>query len=326
MASLDTISSLVESRQFRIRLLQFSAAFHSSSDYQSLREALKKDEIGIENALRLIVHSDEYKQVVTGLRGEDAQSCVDLIQDVLDRRSLQTHTSDDVFYHHAQRILVKLSEHSDTLPTSLFIGGVNRRDPHPCTGGTFADIYRATYRDQDVALKRIRIFQGDAEGRHKAQKRFCREALMWQRLHHPFVLPFCGIDSESFPSYLCMVSPWMRHGTILRHLNDYAHVNVEQKLFEIAQGLHYLHSQNVVHGDLRGSNILVDEDWHACLADFGLAVFEDATMGTPSQQAGSVRWMAPELHHPQAFKLKDFRRTFASDVYSFACVCVEVCA
>ncbi|KAJ3906319.1 kinase-like domain-containing protein [Lentinula edodes] len=178
--------------------------------------------------------------------------------------------------------------------------------------------------DQDVALKRIRVFQGDITGKRKAQRHFCREALLWQKLRHPFVLPFCGIDSESFPSYLCMVSPWMRHGTILNHLHEYGHVNVEQKLFEVAQGLAYLHSQRIVHGDLRGSNILVNDDWHACLADFGLAVFEDATAATPSQQAGSVRWMAPELHHPQAFGLDHFRRTFASDVYSFACVCIEL--
>ncbi|KAF5387289.1 hypothetical protein D9757_005805 [Collybiopsis confluens] len=324
MASLDTISSLVESRQFRIRLLQFSASLHSFSDHQLLREALKKDEIEIISILRNAVHSDEYKQVLVGLQGEDAQSCVDLIQEMLDRRSLLAHNEDDTFYHQAQRLLVKLSERSDTLPTSLFIKGVTRRDPHACTGGTFADIYRAVYRDQDVALKKIRIFQGDNEGRHKSQKNFCREALLWQRLHHPFVLPFCGIDSESFPSSLCMVSPWMRDGTILRYLNEYAHVNVEQKIFEIAQGLNYLHSMNLVHGDLRGSNILIDDEWHVCLADFGLAVFGDGTLGTPSHQGGSTRWMAPELHHPAAFDLLHFKRTFASDVYSFACVAVEL--
>ena len=45
-----------------------------------------------------------------------------------------------------------------------------------------------------------------------------REALLWKHLKHPHVLPFLGIDSESFPQEYCMVSPWMKHGTILSHI------------------------------------------------------------------------------------------------------------
>ncbi|KAJ7155408.1 kinase-like domain-containing protein [Mycena crocata] len=122
-----------------------------------------------------------------------------------------------------------------------------------------------------------------------------------------------------------MVSPWMRHGTILKHLAENGNANVERRLFEIAQGLEYLHSQDIIHGDLRGSNILVNDEWHACLADFGLAVFSDATAAThTSHHGGSVRWMSPELHYPQSCGLDSFQRTFKSDVYSFAFVCVEL--
>ncbi|KAJ7207646.1 kinase-like domain-containing protein, partial [Mycena pura] len=84
----------------------------------------------------------------------------------------------------------------------------------------------------------------------------------------------------------------------------------------------YLHSQNIVHGDLRGANILITHDWHACLADFGLARFSDATVAThTSHCAGSIRWMAPELIHPDCFNMQ-FLRTPASDVYAFGCVCL----
>ncbi|KAF9269180.1 kinase-like protein [Marasmius fiardii PR-910] len=222
------------------------------------------------------------------------------------------------------RLLVKLSESQDILPACLFIKGVKRQDLEAFYGGTFGDIYRARYRNEDVALKRIRVFQNTTD-RHKIVRGLCREALLWRTLKHPFVLPFRGMDNETFPSLLCLISPWMKNGTILKHLRENGREDVEKRLFEIAQGLAYLHSQHIIHGDLRGSNILVDDDWHARLADFGLAVFSDATVGTSSSHhAGSVRWMAPELHHPQSFGLKYFRRTFASDVYSFACVCVEL--
>jgi serine/threonine protein kinase len=97
------------------------------------------------------------------------------------------------------------------------------------------------------------------------------------------------------------------------------------QLLEIAQGLVYLHSQDIIHGDLRGANILVDDNWHVRLADFGLAVFASATVATgSSHRGGSARWMSPELLSPQSCGLEKSQRTFASDVYSFACVCIEV--
>ena len=64
-------------------------------------------------------------------------------------------------------------------------------------------------------------------------------------------------------------------------------------------------------------NVFIDKDWHAQLADFGLAGWADVT--STSNHAGSVRWMAPELHTSEIF-----RRTKLSDVYAFACVFVEV--
>ncbi|KAJ7512715.1 kinase-like domain-containing protein [Mycena galericulata] len=155
-------------------------------------------------------------------------------------------------------------------------------------------------------------------------QKLCREALVWKDLHHPNILPFLGIDRDSFPSELCMVSPWMEHGTVLDYLKAHQHANVHKLLLEIAQGLEYLHSKNIVHGDLRGANILVTENSTACLADFGLSVFTDVTASTSSNRAGCIYWMAPELIAPERFGC-GYARTSASDVYAFGCVCLELC-
>ncbi|KAF7309834.1 hypothetical protein MIND_00355300 [Mycena indigotica] len=329
LASLDLVWSLVQSTLVRIELLKICSMFNLSSS-RHLRIALQKDELAMGKLLQRAISNEQTKKKLLHLRGESAQCCVDLIQDILDKGTLpQPLTSpasinSDNLTLKARRLLVKLSEASDTLPASLFIQGVLRVDKEATFGGTFGDIYRASYEEQDVALKRIRVFQRDS-GRHRIRQRFCREALLWQRLQHPFVQPFFGIDAESFPTFLCMVSPWQRNGTILKHLAENGNANVEHRVLEIAQGLAYLHSQDIIHGDLRGSNILVDDGWHARLADFGLAVFSDATIATQtSHRGGSVRWMAPELHLPQSCGLEDFRRTFASDVYSFAFVSIEL--
>lgn len=62
------------------------------------------------------------------------------------------------------------------------------------------------------------------------------------------------------------------------------------------------------------------------MGDFGLAGFADAGLAshTSSSLAGSIRWMAPELHDPDPNIVDGLRRTKASDVYSFACVALEV--
>ncbi|KAJ7620606.1 kinase-like domain-containing protein [Mycena polygramma] len=224
----------------------------------------------------------------------------------------------------ARRIIRKLSAACDMLPSALFISGVSNKEEHPTFGGGYGDIYRATHGDTTVALKYMRAvhFMRGSDLR-RIRLKFCREALVWKDLQHPHILPFLGIDKNSFPSSLCMVSPWMEHGTVMNYLQDHGHTRVDKLLYEIAQGLQYLHSRGIVHGDLRGANILINEDWSACLADFGLSAFSDATASMTTNRAGSLYWMAPELLDPERFGNK-FSRTPASDVYAFACVCLEV--
>ncbi|KAJ6476215.1 kinase-like domain-containing protein, partial [Mycena sanguinolenta] len=182
-----------------------------------------------------------------------------------------------------------------------------------------------------VALKRIRVFQASNADSPRSRLQFYREALVWQTLRHEYILPLIGIDRETFSSSFCMVSPWMQNGTVLKYLSEHGRANVDKMLLQIAEGLAYLHSMNIVHGDLRGNNILVSDDWSVCLADFGLAgVIEDPASTTggaltsTADHAGSLRWFAPELIAPTFFGCERFVRTTASDVYAFACVCIEL--
>jgi serine/threonine protein kinase len=73
------------------------------------------------------------------------------------------------------------------------------------------------------------------------------------------------------------------------------------------------------------ANIFVDGDRSVRIADFGLSVFVDMTLTSPTVNGrGSVRWMAPELLFPDRFGLEYSRQTKASDAYALACTCVEV--
>lgn len=85
-------------------------------------------------------------------------------------------------------------------------------------------------------------------------------------------------------------------------------------LYQAVLGLKYIHSKGVTHGNLKLSNILVDADGNAQLADFGLHTLRTcATLSSDApQESGTdkVYWLAP--------KYLARRPTFASDMYSFA--------
>ncbi|KAJ7353458.1 kinase-like domain-containing protein, partial [Mycena albidolilacea] len=283
-----------------------------------LRAAQRKDNERIAAVLVSIFNSKFEEAAVLSLEGHSAQSFLDVIQGALDKGFLLREDHSRM----ARRIIRKLSESCDRLPSSLFISGVTGREEYPTFGGGYGDIYRALHNSKPVALKRMRHFLRGADLR-RLNLKFCREALVWKDLHHPHILPFLGIDRDSFPSALCMVSPWMEHGTVMDYLENHGYENVDKLLYEVAQGLQYLHSRNIVHGDLRGGNILVDEEWNACLADFGLSMFTDATSTMTTNRGGSPYWMAPELIDPDRFG-RAFARTPTTDVYAFGCVCLEV--
>ncbi|KAF7325990.1 Kinase-like protein [Mycena kentingensis (nom. inval.)] len=321
----SAVSAIVDSVQCRKALLELSLELGTESNGK-LRRALEADEKHIISLLVSIFNSRRAEAEVLSLQANSAQTFMDVVQDALDHGSLSM--PDDA--RKARRIIHKLSEICGLLPTALYIYGVRDREAWPSFGGGYGDIYRATYDGKPVALKYMRHFNLRGSGAHRQRLRFLREALVWRELQHPHILPLLGIDDKSFPLSLCMVSPWMENSTVVQYLKDRGRDGevVNRLLFEIAQGLAYLHSRNIVHGDLRGANILIGPGpmHQACLADFGLSVFshESSSMRT-STRAGCVYWMAPELIDPERFGITGkFVRTTASDVYAFGCVCFEL--
>ncbi|THH29478.1 hypothetical protein EUX98_g4707 [Antrodiella citrinella] len=233
-------------------------------------------------------------------------------------------------------LILKLSIRSNRLPASLVVNDVTRLDKECVAGGGFADIFRGEYKGKPVALKRLRVYRpSDNVG---AWKDFYREAIIWKNLNHAHVLPLLGIDNSTFKQNLCMVIPWMEYGNV-RHVIEKLKVLDEKKfstpkapiiqvhkwLREIAFGLAYLHEESIIHANLAKVNILIDDNWGVRLTDFGMAVYAEGTSNSyGSMRGGNPRWMAPELIDPVQFFLVSDRPTNASDVFSFACCCVEL--
>ncbi|KIO28629.1 hypothetical protein M407DRAFT_71588, partial [Tulasnella calospora MUT 4182] len=140
------------------------------------------------------------------------------------------------------------------------------------------------------------------------------EANLWMMLRHPRILQFLGIYKIDDAIYL--VSPFAENGSLPGFIKS--RPDVDLKVIEIAEGLAYLHQHSIIHGDLKGNNILISGDEHVFLCDFGLAKHVTSRTSTSLRGVGSIPWQSPEL-------LRDAsRRTFQSDIYAFGITISEV--
>ncbi|KIP02945.1 hypothetical protein PHLGIDRAFT_78369 [Phlebiopsis gigantea 11061_1 CR5-6] len=149
------------------------------------------------------------------------------------------------------------------------------------------------------------------------------EVVQTWTLKHPRVISLLGV-THTFGG-ISLIVPWMKNKTIHRCLNAKKKEKGAKTplIVNVAEGLAYLHAEGIVHGDLRGDNVLVDGNYKAVIADFGLTTFAHGhSRNYASIRKGDSGWSAPEL-----LNSKDgysSRQTSASDVYAFAIVCIEI--
>ncbi|KAJ7572124.1 kinase-like domain-containing protein [Mycena floridula] len=226
------------------------------------------------------------------------------------------------------RNLRRIIKKFDILPPSFVIHDIVLDEPRrPLFGGGFADVYKGSRKGQHVCLKVLRLFTQTIEMRQKLLKDFCREALLWRQLDHPNVLPLLGVTIELFAPSFCLVSPWMSNGNVMQYLERNPELSRINAVQDIAAAIQYLHEHKppIVHADIRGANVLVLDNLQCCLADFGLSTITESsgiTGTSTASQAGSVRWMAPEILSLSTHGT-DLNQT-SRDIYAFACTVVEV--
>eukprot|EP00727_Mastigamoeba_balamuthi_P002813 m51a1_g12529 putative serine threonine protein kinase (297) ;mRNA; r:3-3832 len=120
------------------------------------------------------------------------------------------------------------------------------------------------------------------------------------------------------PHNMFIVTEWMDMGNLRQVIRSGPQMDVRQGvaiLSSICSALKYLHISNIVHRDLKSSNILLSKKMDVKLSDFGLAAVK--TANKTSTLCGTIAWMAPEVLSGAVY-------SEASDVYSFGVVMNEI--
>lgn len=188
----------------------------------------------------------------------------------------------------------------------------------PLGEGGMAAVYKAYQASTDryVALK-VLPHQFAIEPQFVA--RFQREARLLAQLQHPNILPV--FDFGQTDGYTYIVMPFVQGGTLADQLEGepLSLPRIRQIVSEIGEALQYAHVRGLIHRDIKPSNVLVGEDGHCLLSDFGLArmVDESVKLTTSGSVMGTPAYMSPEQGLGQMLDAR-------SDIYSLGVMLYEM--
>lgn len=188
--------------------------------------------------------------------------------------------------------------------------------------GAYGEVFKAMVGGRFMAVKKIPTEQVPAE---KEISTLLLEINTLKRLKHPRIVRYIGVvrqDSEDDPALLIFLE-YMPSGSIkgvLQKFGPYGLGLARKYTRQILEGLEFLHSEKIVHRDVKGANILIDTHGDAKLADFGackeMEALQSTVTGGMKSIQGSIYWMAPEV-----MKYKAGRR---SDIWSLGCTVIEM--
>ncbi len=192
--------------------------------------------------------------------------------------------------------------------------------------GHYGTVHKAEWADQCMTVA-VKSFTGDRLPERIADD-VQKEVGIMMRLQHDCLIRFYGLVQDDVGPPM-VVMEYGEKGSLYHFLHSREDISSGLRLriaYELAKGLAYLHHKKILHRDLKSLNVVLDQDYHAKLCDFGLAVLkvhsDSTTKAAPTESfevAGTSRWMAPE-----SFSHKTALPSRASDVWGLGIIFYEI--
>jgi len=189
--------------------------------------------------------------------------------------------------------------------------------------GAFGVVYKADYLGIDVAVKAIGPPGGFAD---KMEEIFAaREVAVLKSCRHPNIVAFLGIvapDPAQPQQPVQIVLEYLSKGDLGRFLLDSVEpVSWARKVkicLDVACGMAYLHSRQIIFRDLKSENLLLDDTFKCKICDFGFArAYTKTGRGRPTTMCGTDEFMAPEVILGQPYDEM-------ADIFSFGMLMFEI--
>ena len=181
-------------------------------------------------------------------------------------------------------------------------------------------VFRAV-RDPDGDEVALKVLRRELSHDETYRRRFIHEARAAGEVRHRHLVPVLEAGEAEERSYLAVA--YVKGETLEQRIEQGGALPLEETVgltSQVASGLDALHAQELIHRDVKPSNIMIDEVGTAALTDFGLAKGRAYTVLTkPGQVMGTLDYLAPEL-------IKGQPASPASDIYALGCVVYECLA
>lgn len=148
-----------------------------------------------------------------------------------------------------------------------------------------------------------------------------RELMILKSLDHPNIVKYFQVDFNQEENSIDLITEYVPSGSMFMLLEKYKGLSesvIRNYTKQLLEGLSYLHSNEVVHRDLKSANILVTENSSLKLTDFGCSRrFDSDSNGQSRSFKGSPYWMAPEMVLKQG-------HGYPADIWSLGCLVIEM--